>query len=121
MLRYFLHILTAMVFVACANSSSKPKEITGKWKPVDFKSDKVSVEETQEMMKTAIVEFTASNNYYTYINDKKEEEGSFTFDKKQQQLIVTNRLEKQVYTLSWSGDTMILTNQEKETMKLLKK
>ena len=120
-MRYLLQILTAMFFVACTNSSSKPKEITGKWKPVDFKSDKVTVEETQEMMKTAIVEFTASNNYYTFINDKKEEEGSFTIDKKQQQLTVTNRLEKQVYSINWSGDTLVLTNQEKETMKLLKK
>ncbi len=120
-MRYFLLLLMAVALFACSDSSSKQKEITGKWKPVDFKSEKVTAEETKEILKTANIEFTAGNKFHTYINDKKEEEGSFTFDKKQQQLTVTSRSENQVYTISWSGDTLVLTNQEKETMKLLKK
>ncbi|MBL0270418.1 MAG: lipocalin family protein [Chitinophagaceae bacterium] len=114
-------LLSALLLFACSSKKQGTKDITGQWKPVAFISDKVNEKEVQEMLQTASVEFTADHKYNSYVSGKKEEEGSFTLDEKQQQLTVTNRSENQVYTISWAGDTMVLSNTEKETMKLLKK
>lgn len=73
------------------------------------------------MLQTASVEFTAGKHYISYVSGKKSEEGSFTLDEKTQVITITNRNENQVYTISWSGDTLVLTNTVKESMKLLKK
>lgn len=119
-MRYFLFVLTTMAFIACSDSSSKQKEITGKWKPVSFQSDLVSNEESAEMLRSASIEFTAGQQFITYFSGKKEEEGAFTLDEKNEKLTVTNRKENQVYYISWKADTLVLTNDAKEVMKLLK-
>lgn len=120
-MRNALLLLSALLLLACNSKKTGTRDITGQWKPVAFNSDKVSEQEVQEILQTASVEFTAKKKFISYVSGKKEEEGSFTLDEKQQQLTVTNRSENQVYSISWSGDTLVLTNPEKESMKLLKK
>lgn len=112
-------LVTTLLIVACNNQSAQ-KEITGKWKPVSFQSELVSNEESAEMLRSASIEFTAGQQFITYFSGKKEEEGAFTLDEKKEKLTVTNRKENQVYYISWKADTLVLTNDAKEVMKLLK-
>ena len=119
-MRTILCFFLVCCLAGCGPKKSSAKNLTGKWRPVSFQSSQVSEMEVRDIIENAKVEFSTDLRFRSYKGNKLQDEGSYSFDEKTQKLTVNNRSEIQVYTVKWSGDTLILDNPLSESMRLVR-
>jgi len=97
------------------------KSITGTWKPVEMNLRDMDEENKKETMANVRIEFTAEGKFFGYNKDKKQE-GTYTWDEKENQLTVVNTArgdKPEKFRIAWEDDLLLMTNEE-GTVKLKK-
>ena len=137
-------IVALTLFVSCAGDKKDPsgKETTalkdtavsktdpgekeelsfiGKWKPVEMNLKGISEEEKKELKSNITLEFTRDGLYIGQ-NKESKQEGTYSYDPVTKKLSVTSKTnsgDKEIFSIGWEGDLLLMTNDE-GTVKLMR-
>lgn len=122
MKKILLPVLALLLF-ACNNNKKSGKEmLIGTWRPVELSGMDMDEEEKKNILEKASIEFTKEGKYFSRF-DGEDQDGTWTYDEKIKKLSTdpANGDNKELFSVDWSEDTLLLINVRKETIKMKKK
>lgn len=96
--------------------------LIGTWRPVELSASDMEEDEKKKIIEKASIEFTKDEKYNSRF-DGDDQTGTWTYDEKTKKLSTdpSEGDNNENFMVEWADDTLVLTNDRKEIIKLKKK